>query len=80
MDFGVLLPMLEETRRSSLSNENHKKLDLSRPIVLMPCVYNYENIVPLLLEHGIRICGLCDNNNRLHGKVLGSTVVSSIDK
>ena len=79
MSFDLLLPLLEKKRNSVLSNNNWRKIDIRKPIVVLPLPYNGEDIIRTLRENSILIEKIFDNNPELHGKKIDSVEISPVD-
>jgi len=78
-DFSKLLPLLEKKRDEVLAKGKWKKIDLSKPFVVMPFTANCEEIVRILFSYGVMIDSICDNNSKLHGKKVESVVIHPVE-
>lgn len=79
MDFQNLLPMLERKRDEVLSNGKWKKIDLSKPLVVMPHTKYVKKIVKALCSYGVKIITFCDNNANLRGMAVDSIGITAVE-
>jgi len=78
-EFSKLLPLLEKKRDEVLAKEKWKKIDLSKPFVVMPYTKYVKRIVQTLCSYGMKIMTICDNNTKLHGMTVDSIRITAVE-